>query len=398
MSAYTTLHGYRLYTPVYDQQGVELAKNLIDGRHYPHHPALLQLNASRAFPLTTSVLSEWNGLLVPAAFDCDNFNRWRAWGKYKYFYEVPSRWTVCLRAESVLASGSSEWVPPLPIVDDEYFEQVAVYQSVLRSRSSQPYNVAELGARWGTWGSRAVAFLRAHRPQATYNLYFAESNQQYCGGIREVGRLNNMSFQLDCKRAGADDIRAWSDLLSHIDLIDMDIQGGERALIPALMDLLDAKVYRVIIGTHSHSIHRNLTTTFRERGWIPIWDVAHQHSTPCVLKYVRGNYKPPLGFEGMRVNYSSSKQRFRWSKLLAEGCYHNSTRGPVANWDGQLVFDNPAHVSRGRTVSLGDRWWRFDDLEAEPSSSSSDPNRPDFEAAFEHLLPLCAADEQSKRN
>ena len=41
-----------------------------------------------------------------------------AWGKFKYFYEVPSRWTLCLNAESALASGSREWVPGAVWVPD----------------------------------------------------------------------------------------------------------------------------------------------------------------------------------------------------------------------------------------------------------------------------------------
>eukprot|EP00966_Prymnesium_polylepis_P201879 4677246-Prymnesium_polylepis.1 len=181
---YTTLHGYRLYSPVRDRQGLTLANNLIDGQVYPHHPVLLQVNRTRTYPLSADVLTEWNGLRVPTGFDCDNLNKWRAWGKYKYFYEVPSRWTMCLNAEAALASGSRDWVPPLPIlrvVDDEYFEHVAVYQSVLRSHPDRELNVAELGARWGTWGSRAVAFLRAQRPNAGYNVPATQTSSTAVG-------------------------------------------------------------------------------------------------------------------------------------------------------------------------------------------------------------------------
>ena len=65
---------------------------------------------------------------------------------------------------------------PQLIVDDEYHEQVAIYQSVLRARGHLV--VGELGGRWGTWGARAIAFAKARRPELTYTLYDAEAVRQ----------------------------------------------------------------------------------------------------------------------------------------------------------------------------------------------------------------------------
>ena len=46
-------------------------------------------------------------------------------------------------------------------------EHVAVYHSVLRHRGGA-YRAVELGARWGTWGARAVALLRLVKPEVNY--------------------------------------------------------------------------------------------------------------------------------------------------------------------------------------------------------------------------------------
>ncbi len=51
-------------------------------------------------------------------------------------------------------------------------EHVAVYQSVLRHRQDHhgTFRVVELGARWGTWGARACAFLRLVKPEVPYEV------------------------------------------------------------------------------------------------------------------------------------------------------------------------------------------------------------------------------------
>ena len=73
----------------------------------------------------------------------------KSWGLFGYFYEVHSRWYACYLHYADVKSGSSLMSPSLPIIDDEYNEQVAVYQSVLRS-----------GRRWRPRRSR-----RRRRPR-----------------------------------------------------------------------------------------------------------------------------------------------------------------------------------------------------------------------------------------
>ena len=130
------------------------------------------------YPVDARFLTEINGLKIPAEFDCNIFyrpdqfftgnplkrlqaklpgteermvaNNSTFWGNHNYFTEVQSRFHACWLHLADLNSGMTVMRPMLPIVDDEYNEQIAVYQSVLRAKNK--YVIAELGARWGTWG------------------------------------------------------------------------------------------------------------------------------------------------------------------------------------------------------------------------------------------------------
>jgi FkbM family methyltransferase len=53
----------------------------------------------------------------------------------------------------------------------------------------------------------------------------------------------------------------------RVDLMHMDIQGHEQAVLEASMDSVDALVHRAIIGTHSRSIDAALLDMFSSRGW-----------------------------------------------------------------------------------------------------------------------------------
>lgn len=53
----------------------------------------------------------------------------------------------------------------------------------------------------------------------------------------------------------------------RVDLMHMDIQGHEGALLTAAFDAVDFHVHRAIIGTHSRSIDAVLLDLFSSRGW-----------------------------------------------------------------------------------------------------------------------------------
>jgi FkbM family methyltransferase len=70
--------------------------------------------------------------------------------------------------------------------------------------------------------------------------------------------------------------------LSHVDLIDMDIQGAEYGVVEESMECLNRKVKRIHIGTHGSELETKLRAAFQANGWINIHDYGTQTvaSTP----------------------------------------------------------------------------------------------------------------------
>ena len=215
------------------------------------------------------------------------------WGGFGYFYEVHSRWYACYLHYADVKSGNSVVSPTLPIIDDEYNEQVAVYQSVLRAK--ERFVMAELGCRWGTWGTRSLAMLRHARPEIAANVVpgdvlLVESRADHCRGVETVLEANNMTGDatLLCEPATNKNIRAWAADKPHIDLLDIDIQGYEAELVPAeLIDLFNEKTFRLIIGTHSGDIHEQLVELLTRHRWHFIANIPTQPASFGITNYVR---------------------------------------------------------------------------------------------------------------
>jgi len=55
---------------------------------------------------------------------------------------------------------------------------------------------------------------------------------------------------------------------SRIDLLHIDIQGGEIPLLPDSIDFLNKKVAMILIGTHSRPIEGKLFDLFSVKGWV----------------------------------------------------------------------------------------------------------------------------------
>jgi hypothetical protein len=211
-----------------------LAINLLEAHAYAHHPVMLAAEMG-PFVFERSFLVEPNGLRVPANFDCNiDFERkgkglaqkrpgaYSHWGQNNYFADVASRWTACYEHYSVMKSDLLMVRPSLPIVDDEYHEHVAVWHSVLRSNPTRPFVAMELGARWGTWGARAVMMLRAHRPQQPHALLLVESNKKHCKGATDVMTKNAIEHTLMCETISRGrHMVNWAARYDHVDLIDM---------------------------------------------------------------------------------------------------------------------------------------------------------------------------------
>lgn len=46
---------------------------------------------------------------------------------HDYYHSVPDRWTNCNNHKSSEASFLENYVPTLPIIDEEYFEHINIY-------------------------------------------------------------------------------------------------------------------------------------------------------------------------------------------------------------------------------------------------------------------------------
>lgn len=55
--------------------------------------------------------------------------------------------------------------------------------------------------------------------------------------------------------------------IDTVDLIHCDIQGAEADLFASTIELVSAKVKRIIVGSHSFEIDRRLACLFPQHGW-----------------------------------------------------------------------------------------------------------------------------------
>ena len=202
-----------------------------------------------------------------------------------------------------------------PIATEEYWEWLdclgAVNDAVYAWR---PLVVIELGARYGTWIARAAAAYRILYPKGAMTLIGVEADGIGFEWMKAHLMLNDMMDDSTTllmhaaitERDGDVVDMAWegapnrvhtislTTLLANysmIDLIDMDIQGpadgpsffslfmwGVGAELnacraPGAMEIMDQRVRRVHVGTHSWEIHRALVTLFTEHQW----DVLYEH-------------------------------------------------------------------------------------------------------------------------
>ncbi len=62
--------------------------------------------------------------------------------------------------------------------------------------------------------------------------------------------------------------------LDHVDLMDIDIQGGEKDVLPAAMNAINRKVRRIHLATHGADLHKDMWDLFFEHGWMCEMDYA----------------------------------------------------------------------------------------------------------------------------
>lgn len=232
-----------------------------------------------------------------------------------------------------------------PVFDEEYFEWTDVLEAVEEARDQ--FVIAELGAGFGRWSVRAAAAL-ARKAGCRFQCIAVEAEPMHFNWMRQHFLDNNIDpddLDLTWAAVGATpgfvpfwvgEAGAWygqavadgtdapfpgvemrrvlkarsvlgkppavpatgksvvwvpcttvADLIAaypRIDLMDLDIQGLEFAALEAAIDVLDAKVRRIHIGTHSQRIEQQLRALFTARGW------TKRNDYPCQVTGVATPY------------------------------------------------------------------------------------------------------------
>lgn len=295
-----------------------------------HHPVFLPVMRAAehtAFTVTEQEVIEVTGLRVPLLYDC---TPWTG-EKNPYYKAVPSRYLRCVQQMAMLGKGVLGLAPRPPVIDEEYVEETAIYQSVQHCQESV-FVIVEAGARWGTWAHRAWAYQRTVRPEIGYRGLAIEPFPLFYEAITEVTDLNELpreNLTALPANASAELIQQWLGD-DYIHLLDMDIQGAELDLLLDMEDLLDERVHRVIVGTHRYEIHDGVMHLLQRLGW-RIWQ------------------RVP-----MQTNFGAIYQLLwngpKWKELESSGaCFETAHWGPIANWDGEIIADNPRFWIEGHT-------------------------------------------------
>ena len=214
-----------------------------------------------------------------------------------------------------------------PAYDEEYFEWIDVLEAVEEARDE--FVMVELGAGFGRWSMRAAAALR--KAGCRFKCVAVEAEPVHFNWMRQHfidNDINPDELDLTWAAVGAapgfvpfwvGEAGAWygqavanatdaqypdvqtrrvlkvrsvlgkppsvpdtgksilwvpcttvEDLIApypRIDLMDLDIQGLEFKVLEAAIDVLDAKVRRIHVGTHSARVEHDLRTLFTARGW-----------------------------------------------------------------------------------------------------------------------------------
>lgn len=259
----------------------------------------------------------------------------------------------------------------LPPLHEEYFEITDVFESVLDARRS--YTILEWGAGFARWSSLAVAAARdagieritvgcveahpLHMSYITENfrlMGLSSFNTRlfpYALGAKEGSEYFIIEQPEPSDQPGtwygqalatsASMVEGWvpsgreyegqPELInpngwraievpvvpatrvlqnySFVDLIDMDLQGAEADVVDESIEMLNARVRRLHIGTHGHEIEDRLRVTLAANGWIKLRDLpCHTetetiygpvHCVDGVQSWFNPRFPPPKSGAGM---------------------------------------------------------------------------------------------------
>ena len=196
-----------------------------------------------------------------------------------------------------------------PKKEEEYFESIDLLESIDSARES--FTMVELGAGYGRWLVSAAVILRNHRsipfrligvePEHNHfqmisqhfvdnglnpkehtlieaavtetdgSVLFTEGHSKKWWG-QSIVPSKDAEFG-NWPEATVNEIPGYSintilKTVNYVDLMDMDIQGGELEAIRGSLSILNAKVRRIHIGTHSKKNEKALYKMLSKESWI----------------------------------------------------------------------------------------------------------------------------------
>lgn len=190
-----------------------------------------------------------------------------------------------------------------PAFDEEYFEWIDLLEAVLEARDA--FTMIELGAGYGRWLVNAAAAARQRRGDLRITLVGVEAEPTHFAWMTQHFQDNGLDPQKHVLIEAAIDahdgvvsfyvgkpdewygqriadhgdterpIRKVKTInlnqilarLDSVDLIDLDIEGAELAVLTSAIGELDRRVKRIHIGTHTKDIEQGLRTLFRDHAW-----------------------------------------------------------------------------------------------------------------------------------
>ncbi len=208
--------------------------------------------------------------------------------------------------------------PPIP--DDSIRAEAIEYFAVLHAFDTAPsrarFTLAELGASFGPWictagvvarrlGFQKIRLIAVEASQFMHRLIrtHLENNdlrsellpglyaKVLCGAVwvdestlyfpKVTSAMNNGfqassgSVDTDCVGRTVESVPVQGMTLprilgdeEQIDLLHIDIHGAEAQVVPKAIDLLNARVRRLLLGTHSRYIDGLMMKIFHEAGWV----------------------------------------------------------------------------------------------------------------------------------
>jgi FkbM family methyltransferase len=218
----------------------------------------------------------------------------------------------------------------LPEFSEEYFEWIDLLAAVKTAK--ERFVMMELGAGYGRWLMRAAAAIKRYNP-IPFILIGVEGEPTHVEWMKLNFRNNGLDpdahrvlhaaigessgmvyfpvgdshgwgqFIVDNDKTGPRKSRhsgiAYDDqFLTQlapvrqlmiedaaageplIDIIDMDIQGAEAAVMAQAIDFCSERVRLIHIGTHSHPLEDHVRDIFRKAGWLLRFDFPNFSNTP----------------------------------------------------------------------------------------------------------------------